>query len=112
MARLFYHCPRFAILDECTSAVSLDVEEQLYQHAKSAGITLFTISHRSSVIKFHDYLLRFDGNGNYAFREISHDENPFDILGQSSKDSSSPNFYIDHTMNHLKEKMGYFSSSK
>ena len=31
---------------ECTSAVSSDVEGRMYEHAKSLGITLITISLR------------------------------------------------------------------
>ena len=43
MARLFFQAPKFGILDECTNATSVDVEEALYEHATSLGITLVRI---------------------------------------------------------------------
>lgn len=62
MARLIYHRPKYAILDECTSAVSVDVEGHLYSHMKSIGITLLTVSHRDTLWQYHDYMLRFQGD--------------------------------------------------
>lgn len=77
MARLFYHKPQFAILDECTSAVSVDVEGAMYSHCREQNITLFTVSHRKSLWKYHEYVLRFDGRGNYEFKKIEEADEAF-----------------------------------
>lgn len=42
IARLLYHEPRFAFVDEGTSAVSSDVEGLLYETCKAKGISKFT----------------------------------------------------------------------
>ncbi|CEI65332.1 ATP-binding cassette sub-family D member 2 [Fusarium venenatum] len=56
-ARLLYHEPQYAIVDEGTSAVSSDVEGLLYETCKEKGITLITISTRASLKKYHEYNL-------------------------------------------------------
>ena len=73
MARLFYHRPRFAILDECTSSVPLETEKVMYDTAKQLGITLMTVSHRRSLWQYHTHLLQFDGQGKYVFTRLDAD---------------------------------------
>nr|CAD59604.1 peroxisomal membrane protein ABC transporter homologue [Oryza sativa Japonica Group] len=71
MARLFFHHPKFGILDECTNATSVDVEEHLYKLATSMGITVITSSQRPALIPFHSLELKLiDGEGNWELCEI------------------------------------------
>ncbi|KAG5471281.1 hypothetical protein LSCM1_01355 [Leishmania martiniquensis] len=72
MARLFFHRPRFAILDECSSLVDLDGERQMYNRCVDLGITVITIAHRRSVWPYHNWILYFDGNGGYMFSPLQY----------------------------------------
>lgn len=62
-ARVLFCDPKFAVIDEGTSAVSADMEGLLYEECKAQGITLVTISHRISLLKYHDAKLEV-GLGN------------------------------------------------
>merc|ERR1719498_1284710 len=67
MVRLLFHSPTFAILDECTSAVSAEMERRFYTFCAERNITCITISHRPALQFFHDRMLAI-GIGNQGYR--------------------------------------------
>jgi len=71
-ARLFYHSPAFAALDEATSAVNVQQEGPLYQAAIDRNIMLLSIAHRPTVRSFHKWELKVlgDGSGNCSLAQI------------------------------------------
>lgn len=93
MTRLFYHAPQYALLDECTSAVSLEAEGVIYETAKKRGITLLTITHRiASLAKYHKLVLRFDGEGGWTFGPL----NAEDVIRKSQEENGIKDIKAGH----------------
>jgi ABC-type uncharacterized transport system fused permease/ATPase subunit len=69
-ARLLLSQPRYAILDEATSALDVENEARLYQRLREQGTTVISVGHRHSLVHFHDWLLEFDGTGNWQCRSL------------------------------------------
>lgn len=67
LARLLYRNPKFAILDESTSALSIDIEDRIYNLLKRKNITCISVGHRPTLIQYHDYILKLDGKGGWIF---------------------------------------------
>uniref|UniRef100_A0A0N5AE43 ABC transporter domain-containing protein n=1 Tax=Syphacia muris TaxID=451379 RepID=A0A0N5AE43_9BILA len=71
IARLLYHKPKFAFLDECTSAVGKEMETRLYQLIEESNITYISVGHRENLKRFHQYELHLEGNGNWTFNKLN-----------------------------------------
>lgn len=65
-ARLLYHAPKYAFMDESTSALDVDLEEKCMHMCREAGITCISVAHRPSLLKYHQQLLRLDGEGGFS----------------------------------------------
>ena len=87
MVRLFYHKPKYAILDECTSCISADSEQELYGRCAKNGITCITISHRPALEKYHTQRLVFNGMGGWkweAIKEWTEESSSYEVKGEDN----------------------------
>jgi len=58
--RLFLNNPKYAILDESTSALDEENEAIVYSKLQQSNITYISVGHRGSLLKFHDHELLLD----------------------------------------------------
>lgn len=61
-ARLLYHRPTYAVLDECTNGVAPAIERDLYERCTSLGMAIFSISHKNELKEFHDFELHYNAD--------------------------------------------------
>jgi putative ATP-binding cassette transporter len=71
-ARLLIAQPRYAILDESTSALDVENEKRLYHLLKQTETTFISVGHRPTLVKYHQLVLKLMGNANWQL--ISADE--------------------------------------
>lgn len=64
-ARLLLSKPRYAILDESTSALDVDNEKHLYQLLKKTGTTFISVGHRPTLVPYHEQVLKLGGHGDW-----------------------------------------------
>jgi putative ATP-binding cassette transporter len=69
-ARLILTKPRYAMLDEATSALDLGNEQRLYQKLREMGTTFVSVGHRTSLLKYHDFVLELNGDGSWKLTPV------------------------------------------
>nr|QFR37213.1 ABC transporter [Cyberlindnera americana] len=72
-ARILLKNPKFVVLDEATNAISSDIEAYLFDMLKQKNFAFITLSHRPLLIKYHDYLLEIQDDGNWSFETLGTD---------------------------------------
>ncbi|GAQ88416.1 ABC transporter D family member 4 [Klebsormidium nitens] len=72
LARVLFHRPRLAILDEATSAIGEALEARIYAQFAALDTSLLTISHRHTLKRWHSQVvhIRGDGEGTWSKDEM------------------------------------------
>lgn len=70
MARVLFHSPQLAVVDEISSAVDLATERRFYDECRRRGVTLLSIGHRPSLREYHSVIYIVEEKG---LRKLSDD---------------------------------------
>jgi putative ATP-binding cassette transporter len=73
-ARLFLSQPRYAVLDESTSALDVENEKYLYEVLQNFNTTYISVGHRPTLIPYHQNILKIVDNAEWNFYPFEHNE--------------------------------------
>ena len=71
LARVLLTRPSYAVLDEATSALDFANEIHIYEELANAATTLISVSHHTTLLKFHKQVLELAGNGEWQLRSAT-----------------------------------------
>ncbi|KAI9498583.1 ABC transporter transmembrane region 2-domain-containing protein [Zychaea mexicana] len=69
--RILYWQPRFAVLDEATSAMDINAETHLYSLLAGMDIAIISISHHPQIVNYHNKIVTLDGRGGFTVDETT-----------------------------------------
>lgn len=96
-ARMFFHRPKFAVIDEASNGVAPDVERALYDRCRTLNMAVFSISHKVELKALHDYELHYTGkNGGWSWIDLATN----DVLYSSD---SKPNMGREMSLTNISE---------
>ena len=94
-ARLLLAAPRFAILDESTSALDLRNQRALYSLLKKTGATVISVGHRESIREYHEFALELNGDGTWELYSVKppargiHGLQPFEAIAELAESAAN-----------------------
>ena len=73
VARALVNKVRLVLADECTSGLDTKNEDILYRDMQNAGITIVSVGHRPTLLKYHQHVVELlnDGEGGWRQMEAS-----------------------------------------
>jgi putative ATP-binding cassette transporter len=71
LARVLLTRPSYAVLDEATSALDLANEARIYDELANGATTLVSVSHHTTLLKFHTQVLELAGNGEWQLHSAA-----------------------------------------
>ncbi|KFM24165.1 putative ABC transporter ATP-binding protein [Auxenochlorella protothecoides] len=68
-ARLLYHRPGLAFLDEATSGLDAATEDAIYTALAATGASFVSVGHRPQLVQWHTHVLEAQGRGRWELRD-------------------------------------------